>query len=54
MEEEKKYIYTKTFNSLKKHAELIEETKELVKVCGIYYLLIIQVVSFSLLLGLGS
>lgn len=44
MEEEKKYIYTKAINSLKKHAELIEETKEFVKVNGIYYLLIIPVV----------
>lgn len=34
MEEEKNYIYTKTFNALKKHGELIEETKELVKVYG--------------------
>ncbi|XP_027853547.2 kinetochore protein NDC80 homolog [Aphis gossypii] len=31
MEEEKNYIYTKTFNALKKHREVIEESKELVK-----------------------
>jgi len=36
MEEEKNYIYTKTFNALKKHGELIEDTKELVKVYGYY------------------
>lgn len=40
MEEEKKYIFTRAFNALKKHAELIEETKEYVKVYGIYYLFI--------------
>jgi len=37
MEEEKKYIFTKASNSLKKHAELIEKTKEFVKVYGSYY-----------------
>jgi len=47
MEEEKNYIFTRAFNSLKKHAELIEETKEFVKVYGIQYLLIIQVVSLT-------
>jgi len=48
MEEEKKYIFSKASDSLKKHAEVIEETREFVKVYfDIYYLLIIQVVSLS-------
>lgn len=42
MEEEKNYIFTRAFNSLKKHAELIEETKDFVKVYAIRYLLFIK------------
>lgn len=32
MENEKEYISTRAYNSLKKHSELIEETKKKIKV----------------------
>lgn len=50
MENEKEYISTRAYNSLKKHAELIEETKKLVKVYMVFIMYIYNLSSFTKLI----